>query len=229
MDLIVRLAETINSRRCRGFKKLVGRVGWLEKIELLSLDLHGWQPPQLPRMRMEVDFGFGGEADVRAMARDAGMDVRRQEALYLEKLRRGDFLYVGKRRGEVVFYLWVITGRKDMINHFMLLKDGEFAVERSFTREECRGHGLYPYGFIALVGEAKGRGLHRCLTDIALHNPPMMNTALKLGFVRTDSFFLWLRHPLGQYTFPRGPLAAQFVRKGAIAPPPQSSRDSGAA
>ncbi|AJE03466.1 GNAT family N-acetyltransferase [Geobacter pickeringii] len=213
MDLIARFAEAINTRHYRGLKRHVGRIGWLEKIELLSLDLHCWQPPPLPRMRMEVDFGFGGEADVRAMARDSGLDVQRQEALYLEKLRRGDLLYVGKRREEVVFYLWVITGRKDMINHFMLLEEGEFAVERSFTKEECRGHGLYPYGFIALIDEAKGRGLHCCLTDIALHNPPMLNTARRLGFERTDSFYLWLRHPFGQYTFPRGPLAARFIPK----------------
>lgn len=213
MDIV----EHINQRQFKQkhvrLLQMVSRLMWLEKLDFHTLGLAGWKQPNLPKMRLKAEFGLGGEADVMDLVRDAKLDGKSCEEYYLRKIRDGQKLLMARLGEDIIFYLWVVPGVKDMMDKFLRLEHGEVAIERGFTRREFRGHGLFAYGLAFLFPLLRDEGVTSCLTEIAPYNMPMIHTAAKLGFRKTDSCYYWFRHPFGHHVFPRGPLAGRFVKK----------------
>jgi len=211
MDLATKLNEKSLWRKYGSILHLVRKLLWIQKVNFYTLDLADWKQPSIPRMRLSVRFSFGNEGDVKRMADDPHLDVRIWEDNYLEKLRAGDRLLIGKIDEEVVFYIWVVTQRKELMDKVLILNPDEFAIERVFTRKEYRGYGLFMYGLNYLLPLLMAERKTSCLTEITTHNMPMVSTILKCGFLKTDSYYLWLSHQFGNLVFPRGTIAERCV------------------
>lgn len=203
MDLI----ETLNIKKSKSHQgqllRLIERFFWIEKLYFYTADLTRWQPPPLPRMRTKAEFGFGNKDDVISLTSNPNLDALDCQTLYLQKLQAGNKLLIGKHEGEIVFYLWLVSDHKGLMNKILVLHEHQVAIERGFTRKEFRGHGFFVFGMSYLFPELIASGVTYCLTEIATHNVPMIRTAIKLGFQKSGSYYYWLNTPFKQYAVPR--------------------------
>ncbi len=213
MDLVTRLNQRSFRRKLGVLLDIIEKLVWLQKVDFYSLDVTEWRPPSIPRMRLPVEFSFGNERDVLKMADNPHLDAALWLEDYLCKLHAGDRLLTGKLGGEIVFYIWIVERRKELMDRILLLKDDEFAIERVFTRKECRGQGLFLHAMNFLFPRMVPTGKTICLTEIASHNLPMVTTILKCGFRLMDSRYIWLSYCLGHKVFPKGPIAERCVRR----------------
>lgn len=214
MDLVTKLNDRSLWRKYGVVLNLIRKFFWIQKVNFYSLELTEWKQMPMPKMRLSVVFSFGDESAVVKMVGDRHLDARSAEKDgFLRKLNTGDRLLLGKLREEIVFYFWVVSRRKELMDKILILNPDEIVIERGFTRKEYRGHGLFVYGLNFLIPRLIDEGNNRLLTDIATHNNPMMQTILKCGFRQTDSYYLWLRHRFGHYAFPKGAYAGRCVTK----------------
>ncbi len=190
----------------------------VEKIDFYALDLELWRAPVLPRLRLKVEFAFGGQEEIVRMAADGRLDLGGRSDFYLTKLRMGHRLLLGRRADEILFYLWVVDGQKILMNKVLALDPDEIAIERAFTRRDVRGHGLLVYALNELFAVEKGRGAARCLTEVSRKNRPMIATLSRYGFARLDSSYYWIAHPLRHHAVIVGPLRARSRPNTLISP-----------
>lgn len=209
MDFI----EYINSRNSKmKYPKLISLISkllWVEKLFFYTLDLTKWEPPRVPRMRLNFEFILGNEMDIVTLASDPRLEATGEEVCYLEKIRLGHKLLLGKLNGEIIFYLWIVKDSKKLMNKALALKTNEIAIERGFTRKDFRGHGLFVYGIIFLFPIIIKEGATSCLTEIASHNTPMIKTASKIGFEVTESYYYWINTPFKNYALLNSSLLQQ--------------------
>lgn len=195
--------ETLNRRKAN-YKKAqllrqVARIFWVEKLYFYTIDLTCWQPPAMQQMRLNATFSLGDETDLARLTSDPHMNALHCSEIYLRKLQAGDKLLLGKHDGDIAFYLWVAYKQKKLMNKVIPLKENQVAIESGFTRKEYRGHGFFAFGIHFLFPLLKADGVRFCITEIATHNRPMIRTALKIGFKRTDSFYYWVKTPFKHY------------------------------
>lgn len=211
MDLVTRInLLPPKSLPCR-LLKFLSRFVWLEKLDFYELDLEGWTQPKAPRMRIKAHFLFGDENDISILCNDPNIDAIHEKENYTQKLRSGDKLLLAKLNDQIIFYLWVVTEKKKLMNKCLMLSEGEIAIERGFTRKEYRGHGLFLYGFFYLVSQRVSLGAEKCFTEIATHNLPMIRTAMRCGFNKINSYYYWLKVPFRHYAFPKGCLVKRIA------------------
>ena len=184
----------------------------VERIDFYALDLPHRQELKSPRMRLKVDFGFATEADIVALTDDVRLDAFGRGNFFRRKMQLGHRLLLGRTGGDIVFYLWVVTGRKILLDKILLLDPGEIAIERAFSRPDVRGHGLYICSLDYLLPRETASGFIRCLTEIARNNRPMVVTARKYGFARLDSGYYQICHPFRQHALVRGLPRTRIVR-----------------
>jgi hypothetical protein len=190
----------------------------VERLDFYALDLRQWDEPRLPRMRLKIDFRAGDETDIVRMAGDKNLDIGGRSELYLRKMRMGHRLLLGIQEEEVLFYLWVVSGEKILMNKVLLLEPNEIAIERAFTRKDVRGHGLLVYGLNYLFAMEKAAGTERCLTEVGTGNKPMIVTLRKYGFERLDSYYYWIAHPLRHHAIILGSLRKRSRPNTLISP-----------
>ncbi len=194
------------------------KVLTIEKVVFYSLDLRQWQTPSLPRMRLPVRFAFGREEDIECMAADDRLNLGGRSDFYLQKLQMGHKLLLGTRNEEILFYLWVVSGEKILMNKVLALEPQQIAIERAFVRKDVRGHGLFVHGLNYLLPLEKEEGAANCLTEVSCKNRPMTHTVLKYGFERLDSSYYWISHPLRHHAIVLGPLRKRSRPNTIISP-----------
>lgn len=207
MELINKL-NLKKAKKDATFLQQVAKVIWVQKILFYTVDLTQWQQPVLPKMRLNATFMLGNENDIISLTSNPHLhEAFNKAAVYREKLQGGHKLLLGKHNGEIVFYLWIAEGKKHLMNKTLDLQSNQVAIERGFTRKEYRGHGFFVFGLNYLFPLLITEGATSCLTDIATHNLPMLKTALKFGFTRTDSYYYWIHTPFKEFAVPKGSLA----------------------
>ena len=214
-NIITSLNVWANKNKNKQVADLITKVFWVQKVNFFNADLETWQPPKLPRMRLKASFSFGTKEDVRELVSDPHLDAQGELSYYLEKIQLGHQLLLARYKGEIVFYFWVVSGRKSLMDKFLQLEDNQIAIERGFTRKEFRGHGLFPYALIYFmtIGENTAGKVGSCITEIATHNLPMLRTIKKCGFDPVDSYYYWIKTPFKHYALPFGPLAKYIFSK----------------
>lgn len=213
MDFITKINDRTNQQKYGKFLKIISKIAWVENVKWFAADLVHWKKPNVPKMRLKAEFSFGNESDVIKLVSDPYLDAQNEKNYYLQKIQAGHKLLLATLRDEIVFYLWVVAGRKSVMDKFFLLNENEIAIERVFARKEYRGHGLFVYAFNYLCSQIQRDIVTCCLADIATHNIPMLRTAMKVGFYPLESYYYWLRLPFRQYVFPRGPFTERFYKK----------------
>ena len=154
-------------QKYRELCRFISRVTWIEKLDFYTLNLDEWKQPDFPRMRLDIEFALGDDKDVLKLVADHNMNAVKQRETYLAKLKVGHRLLLGRQNEEIVFYLWVVSGKKEMMDKYLLLKADEVAIERGYTRKEYRGHGLFNYGVCYLFPLLAAEGFRNCLTEIS--------------------------------------------------------------
>ncbi|MSM38717.1 MAG: hypothetical protein GJT30_03725 [Geobacter sp.] len=207
MDLI----NSLNRHKSKNgaiFLKQISRIFWVQKVIFHTLDLTNWEPPTLPKMRLNATFVLGDENDISNLTTNPHLhEALNNETAFHKKLQAGHKLLLGKHNDEIVFYLWAVAGKKGLMNKTLDLEVNQVAIEIGFTRKEYRGHGFFIFGVNYLFPILQTEGVTSCLTDIATHNLPMVKTALKIGFKSTDSFYYWIHTPFAEYAIPKGSIA----------------------
>lgn len=214
MDIIIKLNEIASSRAFYWMFKKLSEVIWVERDVVLSIDdLKTWQSPVLPPLVLPVVYQLGSEEDVQEMNVDSRLETAGEAEHNLTMMRAGYKLILARYDGEIVFYAWIVTGRKSAFDRFFILRSDEFIVARVFTRKDFRGCGLYPRGLIFAFPRMMELGYKRALVDVAAHNYPSINAALKAGFRMLDADYYTVRFIFRSYLIPTGCLKDRFIKK----------------
>ena len=164
-------------------------------------------------------------SDAASYARDIGTD---SAATFASRLTDGTRCYLVFENAKILHATWVTTSASWVreIGRYFRPPPGEAYVYESFTREDARGKGVYPFALHGISADLALEGVRRVWVAVEDHNAPSLRAVAKGGF--EEAFDLSLKRRWGRLTLsePTGPQAATgsdlFVRK--LGPDKSSSR-----
>jgi len=212
MDPISQINIWINKKQDSYFWRNVPEILCIKKVDLFTLDLLRWSLPPLPRMRRKVEFSFGDEDAVYEITNNPAYDLKQNEEYYINLLKEGNRLIVGRYNNEVVFNAWAVAKRKRTYDRYFILEQGEFMSIRAEVKRGLRGQGLYMYGLEFMFSQMKGKGYSRVFMDIFSDNISSIKSTLKLGAHHLGTYFYVLHLVSMDLVIPVGPYGYRLKR-----------------
>ena len=154
----------------------------------------------------ELEFRAAAGADDERYARDIGTD---SASTFRARLTPGTTCYIVEDRERFLHATWVTTDRSwaREIRAFLVPPAGDAYIYESFTRDDARGRGIYPFALGNILATLSSTGVARAWIAVEEHNTPSRRSINKAGF--TFAFALPYRRRWGRLTIddPRGPEA----------------------
>lgn len=177
-----------------------------DRLILFALDLAS-PIPQTPA-RVEGVFRRATPEDACAYAHAVGTDSK---STFRARLSNDTRCYLVVRSDLIVHASWVTTSKAwtRELRRYFTPPPGEAYIYESFTREEARGQGAYPFALIAIAEDLRSEGCKRAWVGVEAGNASSIKAVRKAGF--EPGFEVTYRRRFGRVTVsrPRGPLAAQ--------------------
>ncbi len=156
------------------------------------------------------------EADAGGYARDIGTD---SATTFVSRLTNGTRCYLVSEGAKNLHATWVTTSASWMreIGRYFRPPPGEAYVYESFTREDARGRGVYPFALHGISEDLANEGVRRVWVAVEAHNAPSLRAVSKGGF--QEAFELSYRRRMGRLSLSplRGARAQEcsacFVKK----------------
>lgn len=215
MDIVTKMNRIAQRGEVCRVRQKVSEILWIERAEMLALDLNNWNPPNLRTLNIPVEFSLGGVSDILNIISDTNLNLegQGQKEYYLKLLQDENRLVVGRLNGNVIYYLWAVLRYKKTFNKYFILGPDEAFMARLFVRKEYRGQGLATHGRVFILQQLKQQGIAQVFADITSYDSVALSRALKAGYKLLDSYFYRVRLLFRDYIFSRGPLSDRYVNK----------------
>ena len=183
-DALTRLLARV---RTRGWGEVLGltwqrvreNLGAHNALVLLSVDT-----ATVPRMvRDDLTFRAATEADAGAFADEIGTD---SPATFRARLTSDTSCYLVWSGARIVHSSWVTTRSawtRELRRH-VSPPPGAAYVYESFTTEEARGRGVYPFALTNICAELAEREVTHLWVAVEADNPSSLRAVAKAGFTQ---------------------------------------------
>jgi len=146
--------------------------------------------------------------DAHRHARDIGTD---SEKSFRARLSSDVMCFVVDDGSRLLHSSWVTTtgAWTREIRAFLRPPAGDAYVYESFTREDARGRGIYPFALAGIVTTMAAEGIHNMWVGVEADNAPSRKAIAKAGF--EEAFTIRYKRSFGRLTMqsPQGPKAEQ--------------------
>jgi hypothetical protein len=178
------LAKTINRVRARGpielWELASSRVRdnvWSDDVLVVFSSGAGGEPPESEELHLAV----AGAADAADYARDIGTD---SEATFVSRLSDKSLCYLVRDGERILHSSWVSlhAAWTRELRGYVVPPSGDAYVYESFTREDARGRGVYPYALKGMRADLASKGVGRVWVAAEADNAASRRAIEKAGF-----------------------------------------------
>jgi RimJ/RimL family protein N-acetyltransferase len=122
-------------------------------------------------------------ADAAAYASAIGSD---STTTFTARLSDATSCYAVELDGRIVHASWVTTecAWTRELRSFVCVGPGDAYVYESFTRDDARGRGVYPFALGEICARLEAAGVSRLWVAVESHNGPSLRAVAKAGFER---------------------------------------------
>ena len=148
--------------------------------EIVILVRLAGSPPGLPE-RDDLEFVKATPEDGARYARDIGTD---SASTFAARLSETTHCFLVTDKGNVLHATWATTRSAwtRELGGYLVVPDGDCYVYESFTREDARGKGVYPFGLKGICAWAATQGLQRVWVGVEAGNAASLRAVAKAGF-----------------------------------------------
>lgn len=170
--------------RARGIKELLGVAAGriaeaISSDEVLVFLMR--ETSRAAEARGDLESRAATETDGERYARDIGTDSART---FRARLTDATSCFIVLSAGRIVHATWATTGMAwtRELRRFFRPPPGDAYVYESFTREEVRGRGAYPFALEQIAAHMAGRGIRRVWVAVEKSNHPSLRAVSKADF-----------------------------------------------
>jgi len=178
-------AKTLNRLRTRGPREVAAlgwerARGWVSSGDALVVFVRdaGGTEAAIPGLT----FRIGTTADATRYARDIGTD---SAASFGRRLTEATRCFVVDDGARLLHASWVTTAEAwtRELKAYLRPPPGDAYIYESFTRDDARGRGIYPYALKSVTTWAYSTGVRRLWVAVEQHNDASLRAVAKAGFV----------------------------------------------
>ncbi len=212
--MLLRLSRVLTRIRTRGPKEVLTLARqrlqqWVRSEDELILFFRPTE--RLEVDRDDLDLVWADDSHAEAYARDIGSD---SAASFSSRLADDVWCLLVVAEGRLVHASWVTTSGAwtREVDGYLCPPPGGAYIYESFTRDDSRGRGIYPFALAGIVTGLKSKAVDQAWVAVEAHNEPSRRAIGKAGF--EERFRISYRRRLGRLRVDGSKMAHMGLYKG---------------